>query len=53
MTSDLLDWKPELLGVESLSRDEAVLRLVARVRPLEQWRVARELRARIHAADLT
>ena len=41
--------EPELLGIESLSRDELVLRLVARVRPLEQWRVARELRARIQA----
>jgi small conductance mechanosensitive channel len=42
--------EPELLGIESLSRDELVIRLVARVRPLEQWRVARELRARIQAA---
>jgi moderate conductance mechanosensitive channel len=41
--------EPELLGIESLSRDELVIRLVARVRPLEQWRVARELRARIQA----
>ena len=47
------DWKhvfmrePELLGVESLSRYETVLRLSARVRPLEQWRTARELRRRI------
>jgi small-conductance mechanosensitive channel len=38
---------PELLGVERMSRDETVLRLVARVRPPEQWRVARELRRRI------
>jgi hypothetical protein len=40
---------PEVLGVESISREETVLRVVARVRPLEQWRVARELRGRIHA----
>jgi small-conductance mechanosensitive channel len=39
--------EPEVLGVESLSREETVIRVVARVRPLEQWRVARELRARI------
>ncbi len=39
--------EPELLGVERMSREETVLRLVARVRPLEQWRVARELRRRI------
>ncbi|MDQ2835872.1 MAG: mechanosensitive ion channel family protein [Actinomycetota bacterium] len=41
--------EPEVLGIQSLGRDELVLRLVARVRPLEQWRVARELRARIQA----
>ncbi|HEV2888604.1 MAG TPA: mechanosensitive ion channel family protein [Jatrophihabitans sp.] len=40
---------PELLGIEQLGRDQTVLRLVARVKPLEQWRVARELRARIRA----
>jgi small conductance mechanosensitive channel len=38
---------PEVLGVESLTREETVIRLVARVRPLEQWRTARELRSRI------
>ncbi len=41
--------EPEVLGIEQLGRTETVLRLVARVRPLEQWRVARELRARIRA----
>ncbi|MBE7187617.1 mechanosensitive ion channel family protein [Jatrophihabitans endophyticus] len=47
------EWKhvfmrePELLGVQSLSRYETVIRLSARVRPLEQWRTARELRRRI------
>jgi len=38
---------PEVQGVESMTRDETVIRLVARVRPLEQWRTARELRRRI------
>ena len=38
---------PEVQGVESLTREETVIRLVARVRPLEQWKVARELRRRI------
>ena len=38
---------PEVQGVESLTREETVIRLVARVRPLEQWRTARELRRRI------
>jgi len=41
---------PEVQGVESLTRDEAVLRMVVRVKPLEQWRIARELRKRIHLA---
>ena len=50
------DWQrhfltePEVLGVESLAADSVTVRLVARVRPLEQWRVARELRGRIQAA---
>jgi small-conductance mechanosensitive channel len=39
--------EPEVLGVESLGREETVIRVVARVRPLEQWRVGRELRGRI------
>jgi small-conductance mechanosensitive channel len=41
---------PEVLGVEALTREETTLRVVARVRPLEQWRVGRELRARIRSA---
>jgi small-conductance mechanosensitive channel len=39
--------EPEVQGVEAMSREETVIRLVARVRPLEQWRTARELRRRI------
>ncbi len=39
--------EPELQGVESMTREETVIRLVVRVRPLEQWRTARELRRRI------
>jgi len=41
---------PEVWGVESLDADRVVIRLVVKTRPLEQWRVARELRARIKAA---
>ncbi len=47
------DWSPlflgdpEMQGVESMTREEVVLRLVARVRPGEQWRTARELRRRV------
>lgn len=49
------DWQPlflgepELVGVEELTREQAVIRLTARVRPLEQWKVAREMRHRIWA----
>ncbi|HJQ42825.1 MAG TPA: mechanosensitive ion channel domain-containing protein [Jatrophihabitantaceae bacterium] len=39
--------EPVMEGVERLTLEETVLRLVARVRPGEQWRVARELRRRI------
>ncbi len=38
---------PDLQGVESMSREETVIRLVQRVRPLQQWRAAREMRRRI------
>jgi small-conductance mechanosensitive channel len=41
--------EPEVQGVEALTRYETQIRLVARVRPLEQWRTARELRQRIRA----
>jgi moderate conductance mechanosensitive channel len=47
------DWSPVFLstpdvqGVEAMTREETVIRLVAKVRPLEQWRTARELRRRI------
>jgi small-conductance mechanosensitive channel len=42
--------EPELWGVEELGPDGVRVRLVAKTRPLEQWKVARELRARIKAA---
>ncbi len=38
---------PELAGIEELTQEKTVIRLTARVRPLEQWRTARELRRRI------
>ncbi len=40
---------PEVWGVEALSADSVVVRLVVKTVPLEQWRVARELRRRIKA----
>ncbi|MCW2526658.1 MAG: ykuT 1 [Pseudonocardiales bacterium] len=41
--------EPELQGVQELTREETVIRLVARVRPGRQFAVARELRRRIRA----
>jgi small conductance mechanosensitive channel len=48
--SDVFLSEPEVQGVEALTREETVIRLVVRVRPLEQWRTARELRRRIRDA---
>ena len=48
-TARLLE-EPELWGVEELGPAGVRVRLVVKTRPLEQWSVARELRARIKAA---
>jgi len=48
--SALLLEQPEVWGVEELGANGVKVRLVAKTRPLEQWKVARELRARIKAA---
>ncbi len=42
--------EPEVWGVETFSADGMVVRLVVKTSPLDQWDVARELRARIKAA---
>jgi small conductance mechanosensitive channel len=42
--------EPEVLGIESLSPERIVIRVVARTQPQEQARVARALRARIKRA---
>jgi len=39
--------EPQLLGVESITDQNVTLRLTLKVRPADQWRVARELRRRI------
>jgi small conductance mechanosensitive channel len=39
--------KPEMWGIESVTADSVVLRLVLKTQPLQQWPVARELRRRI------
>ncbi|WP_084469557.1 mechanosensitive ion channel family protein [Jiangella gansuensis] len=45
--SDLILEQPEVWGVEQLAADSIVIRLVVKTRPLEQWKVGRELRERI------
>ena len=37
----------EVFGVESIGQQQATIRIAVKTRPLEQWRVARELRRRI------
>jgi small-conductance mechanosensitive channel len=39
--------EPEVWGVEALTTDSVVMRLVVKTVPLQQWVVARELRRRI------
>lgn len=41
--------EPEVLGVEQVTNDQVVIRLGVKTRPLEQWRVARELRVKVKA----
>jgi len=41
---------PEILGVEQVTNDQMVIRLGVKTQPLEQWRVARALRARVKAS---
>ncbi|MFP7760743.1 mechanosensitive ion channel family protein [Marisediminicola sp. LYQ134] len=38
---------PEIWGIETLSAEALVIRLVVKVRPADQWDVARELRLRL------
>ena len=45
--ADLFLGEPEVQGVEAITLEQTTIRMVVRVRPLEQWRVARELRQRI------
>ncbi|MGH8824050.1 MAG: mechanosensitive ion channel family protein [Jiangellaceae bacterium] len=39
--------EPEVWGVEDLAADSVILRLVVKTEPLQQWKLARELRERI------
>ena len=47
---DRIPADPEVWGVEALEGDRVVIRVVVRTRPLAQWDVARELRARLKVA---
>lgn len=47
--SFILD-EPEVWGVETLAADGVNIRLVVKTAPLEQWKVARELRQRLKEA---
>jgi moderate conductance mechanosensitive channel len=47
---DVIMEKPEVWGVEAVSSNAIVMRLVARTLPLRQWEVARELRERLKTA---
>jgi small conductance mechanosensitive channel len=41
--------KPEVWGAQELSSKEVTMRIVAKTAPMQQWKVARELRARVKA----
>jgi moderate conductance mechanosensitive channel len=45
--ADAIIEEPKVLGVEQIEVDKVVLRLTVKVRPADQWRVARALRQRI------
>src|ERR1035438_7321605 len=47
---DVILEEPEVWGVEAISSESVVMRLVAKTVPLGQWEVARELRERLKTA---
>ncbi len=47
---DVILEEPEVWGVESITSESIVMRLVAKTVPLGQWEVARELRERLKVA---
>ena len=42
--------EPEVWGIEQVEADHVLIRLAVKTAPLEQWKVARALRARLKAA---
>jgi small conductance mechanosensitive channel len=47
--SGIIIEQPEVTGVETLGPESIGVRVMAKTEPMEQWRVARELRSRIKA----
>lgn len=47
--TDIID-EPEVLGVEEIGTDRIVIRVIVKTTPSSQWKIARELRARIKLA---
>jgi small conductance mechanosensitive channel len=47
---DLITEEPEVWGIESVETDHVLIRLAVKTLPLEQWKVARALRARLKTA---
>jgi small-conductance mechanosensitive channel len=47
---DVMTERPEVWGIEELSGDSVVIRVIARTAPLRQWDVSRELRERLKVA---
>ncbi len=46
---DVIIEQPEVWGIEAVTADAITMRVTLKTAPLEQWRVAREMRARIKA----
>ena len=46
---DVIIEEPEIWGVEAVTADQVTIRVTLKTAPMEQWRVAREMRARIKA----
>ena len=46
---DIVIEEPEVWGIQNLSPDGVVVRVTLKTAPMEQWGVAREMRARIKA----
>lgn len=48
--ADIITETTQVLGVQAFGRSELIIRVIAKTKPMEQWRVERELRKRIKEA---